>query len=268
MLAVRNTAKFSAAVFEPQPDGKHDWQILLELQNRLERNRHGWRPVHALKQWMRKQAGPRGLLSLALLMGKRSFKRRHGTAGPSLKTLMRNPHGVDLGPMIKSLPDRLPAQQKQIDLAPKPLVDDVDRLKRLLQSESNEEGQLVLIGRRDLRSNNSWMHNSPKLMSGKPRCVLFMNPEDAQRRGILESTNVSVTSRIGTIQTAVTLTDDIMPGVASLPHGFGHDRSGVKLRVAQRHAGVSINDLTDDCRIDELCGNAAFCGVPVQVESA
>ncbi|MFT5303597.1 MAG: anaerobic selenocysteine-containing dehydrogenase, partial [Mariniblastus sp.] len=175
-LAVRNTAKFSAAVFDSPPNGKHDWQILLELQNRLERNRHGWRPVFALKQWLRKRAGPRGLLSLAMLMGKRNFKRRHGTAAPSLKQLKQNPHGVDLGPLTKSLPHRLPAQQKQIDLAPKPLVDDVDRLKRLLQSESNEEGQLVLIGRRDLRSNNSWMHNSPKLISGKPRCVLFMNP--------------------------------------------------------------------------------------------
>ena len=108
LLAVRNTAKFSAAVFEPPPDGKHDWQILLELQNRLERNRHGWRPAFALKQWMRKQAGPRGLLSLAMLMGNRSFKQRHGTAGPSLKKLKQNPHGVDLGPMTKSLPDRLP----------------------------------------------------------------------------------------------------------------------------------------------------------------
>jgi anaerobic selenocysteine-containing dehydrogenase len=268
LLAVRNTAKFSAAVFAPPSDGKHDWQILLELQNRIEKNRHGWRPTFAIKQWMRKKAGPRGLLSLAMLMSKRNFKWRHGTAGPSLKELKQNPHGVDLGPLTKSLPDLLPPQQKQIDLAPKPLVDDVDRLKRQLQSDSNEERELVLIGRRDLRSNNSWMHNSSKLMSGKPRCVLFMNPEDALRRGILESTNVQVTSRIGTIQTAVTLTDTIMPGVVSLPHGFGHHRPGVKLRVAQQNAGVSINDLTDDFRIDELCGNAAFCGVPVQVESA
>ena len=268
-LAVRNTAKFSSAVFAPPPDAKQDWQILLELQNRLEKGRHGWRPGFAFKQWMKKQAGPRGLFSLAMLAGKRSFKRRHGTSAPRFTKLIQNPHGIDLGPLTKSLPGRLfnhlTAQQKQIDLAPKPLVDDVDRLKRAIQSERND-GQLVLIGRRDLRSNNSWMHNSSKLMSGKPRCVLFINPKDAQRLGIPESNNVRVTSRIGTVQTAVTITDNIMPGVVSLPHGFGHHRSGVKLRVAQQYAGISINDLTDDNRIDELCGNAAFCGISVQVE--
>ena len=268
-LAVRNTARFNAAVFDPPADSRHDWQILLQLQNRLERIKHGRRPVFALRQWMRQRLGPGGLLALALRLGKRPFRRKPGAAGTSLKKLRRQPHGIDLGPLRPCLSDRLPDDHKRVDLAPPALVEDVDRLKLLLHpdEESGEDGSLLLIGRRDLRSNNSWMHNSAKLMSGTPRCVLLMHPQDAQRHEILDSQDVRVTSRVGNIRVPVKLTDDIMSGVVSLPHGFGHGREGVRLRVAQQHAGVSINDLTDDRRIDELCGNAAFCGVPVQVEA-
>jgi anaerobic selenocysteine-containing dehydrogenase len=267
-LAVRNTAKYSEAVFKPPSDGRHDWQTLQALQDRLEQIHDGRRPIRAMRRTMRKVLGPSGLLSLAIMLGKRRYRRRHGIVAPSLKQLKRNPHGIDLGPLTPSLHKSLPKQHKRIDLAPGPLVKDVDRLKCLLQSDSSDDGHFLLIGRRDLRSNNSWMHNSAKLVSGKPRCTLFMNPLDAEEHGILDLTTVRVTSRVGTIQTKVTLTDDIMLGVVSLPHGFGHDRPGVRLQIAQQHAGVSINDLTDDNRVDELCGNAAFCGVPVRVEPA
>lgn len=268
MLAVRNTVRFSSAVFDPPQGSQHDWQILLQLQNRLERINHGWRPDIIIRQWMRNRSSPRGLLSLAMLVGKLRYKQRHRTTGPSMKTLLQSPQGIDLGPLTSCLPDRLPAEQKQVDLAPPALVQDVTRLKKTFYSseEEVEENLLVLIGRRDLRSNNSWMHNSSKLMSGKPRCVLFMHPDDAQRFGVSETSNVRVTTRVGSICTPVKLTNDMMPGVVSLPHGFGHDRKGVQLEVARKHAGASINDITDDHRIDELCGNAAFCGIPVEVE--
>ncbi|MBT8493385.1 MAG: molybdopterin oxidoreductase family protein, partial [Deltaproteobacteria bacterium] len=128
--------------------------------------------------------------------------------------------------------------------------------------------QLLLIGRRHLRSNNSWMHNNLRLVKGKPRCTLFIHPDDARTRDISDGQRVVVESRVGRVEVAVEITDDIMRGVVSLPHGFGHDRDGVRLRVARAHAGVSANDVTDDLFIDELTGNAAFNGVPVRLIAA
>jgi anaerobic selenocysteine-containing dehydrogenase len=127
---------------------------------------------------------------------------------------------------------------------------------------------LKLIGRRDVRSNNSWMHNSERLVSGKTRCVLWMHPQDAQLRGLSMHQAVAVQSRVGSITVPLHITPDIRPGVVSLPHGWGHDRAGIQLRVAQAHAGASINDLTDDRLIDTISGNAAFSAVPVEVRAA
>ncbi len=264
ILAVRNTARYAPAVFDPPPDSNHDWEILHELNGRLHRLRHGRRFSFSIRQWLRYRFGPRGLLALAFQLGKRNFKRRYGRSGMSLKELIRNPHGIDLGPLQPCLPGRLPKQQKHVDLAPSVLVKDVARLHAQIKGQKSTK-DFLLIGRRDLRSNNSWMHNSSKLMSGKGRCFLFMNPTDADRMEIHDLQRVRITSNVGSVETSVKLTDEIMPGVASLPHGFGHHRPGIKLRVAQQNAGVSINDLTDDNRIDELCGNAAFCGEPVDV---
>ena len=123
------------------------------------------------------------------------------------------------------------------------------------------------IGRRDLRSNNSWMHNSYRLVKGRNHCTLLMHPNDAARLGIGDGTRVRVRSRAGLVAVDAELTEDVMPGVVSLPHGWGHDRPGVRLAVASAHAGASINDLTDELAIDALSGNAAFSGVAVAVES-
>jgi anaerobic selenocysteine-containing dehydrogenase len=127
---------------------------------------------------------------------------------------------------------------------------------------------LTLIGRRELRSNNSWMHNAERLMKGADRCTLLMNPKDAATRAIVAGESVRVTSRAGAVRVAVEITDTIRPGVVSLPHGFGHDREGVRLKVARAHAGVSFNDLADEGRTDALCGTAAFSGTPVEVTPA
>jgi anaerobic selenocysteine-containing dehydrogenase len=154
-------------------------------------------------------------------------------------------------------------------LAPPPLLGDIDRLNALLAPKhAPAPDELLLIGRRDLRTNNSWMHNSRRMVKGPPRCTLMMNPQDAARRGMTNGSLARVESRIGRVEIQVEVTDDLMPGVVSIPHGWGHHRPGIQLSVAREHAGVSVNDLTDETAIDTLCGNAALNGVPVSVQPA
>ena len=189
--------------------------------------------------------------------------KRFGPKGElTLDVLRESPHGVDLGPLMPSLPERLP--EGRIQLAPALLVND---LARLQETESRERS-LVLIGRRHVRSNNSWMHNVPHLMKGRDRCTLMMHPDDAQRLDLEGERKVEVRSRVGAIEVPLEITDELMPGVVSLPHGFGHGRRGVKLRVAREHAGESVNDLTDQGSFDALTGNAVLNGVPVEVRAA
>ena len=140
----------------------------------------------------------------------------------------------------------------------------VEDLKRL-QHAPEPNGEFLLIGRRHLRSNNSWMHNSHRLVKGPRRCTLFLHPNDARKIGLKEGDRASVKSRVGEVEIPVELTEEIMEGVVSIPHGWGHNRQGIQMQVAEQHAGVSINDLTDEAFIDELSGNAAVNGVPVEV---
>lgn len=130
---------------------------------------------------------------------------------------------------------------------------------------SAANGTLLLIGRRQLRSNNSWMHNSERLVRGKARCTLLVHPDDARQYGITSGQMVRVISRVGEIIAPAEVSDEVMPGVVSLPHGWGHDRPGVQLDVARRYPGVSINDITDEQLVDEVSGNAALSGVPVRL---
>jgi anaerobic selenocysteine-containing dehydrogenase len=146
------------------------------------------------------------------------------------------------------------------------MLDDLQRLEQSLWQHTRPE--LVLIGRRHLRSNNSWLHNSPRLIKGPPRCTLQMNPRDATARGLTPGCLVQVKSNVGAVEVSLEITDALMEGVVSMPHGFGHARAGTKLRVANVHAGASINDVTDDARVDLLSGNASFSGVPVSVRRA
>ncbi len=268
-LAVRNTAKYSPPLFEPPPDTLHDWQILLELMQRLDVQRHGTRVGSRVKYHALKRLGPEGVLDMGLRMGPYGARYHPLKKGLSLEVLRREVHGVDLGPLKPSLPGRLATRDKRLQLAPAPFVEDVRRLREAFsESTVPREGELLLIGRRHLRDNNSWMHNVPKLVSGKPRCTLLMHPEDARARGLEEGSLAVVTSRVGEVKVPVSVTDEVMRGVVSLPHGYGHTRQGVKLGVASAHAGVSLNDLTDDQAVDVLSGNAAFSGVPVRVVQA
>jgi anaerobic selenocysteine-containing dehydrogenase len=158
-------------------------------------------------------------------------------------------------------------ERHRLQLAPELLVQDLGRVAReLLEPGSDQNGDgLRLIGRRQLRSNNSWMHNSHRLVKGPERCTLLMHPDDARARGLTAGQTVRVRSRVGSVPIRLEVTETITPGVVSIPHGWGHGRPGVQLRVAREHAGVSINDLTDDQAVDPLLGTAAFSGVPVEV---
>lgn len=186
--------------------------------------------------------------------------------GLSLGKLAAMPHGADLGALQPRLPDALKTVSGKIELAPEPIARDLDRLVATL--DRRPDGQLVLIGRRHLRSNNSWMHNLPPLVKGKERCTLLMHPDDAFRLGLDDGGRAEVASRVGSVVATVEVTSDIRPGVVSLPHGWGHDLAGTDLTVAAEHAGVNSNLLTDNEVIDPLSGNAVLNGIPVTVRVA
>ena len=171
--------------------------------------------------------------------------------------------------MRPSLLAKLQRRQRRINLLPPAIARELRELPALLTTTPAEPGSaLKLIGRREVRSNNSWMHNSERLVSGKQRCTLLMHPTDALLRGLHDGDLVSVSSRVGAVQVPLQLSEDLRPGVVSLPHGWGHGRDGVQLRVAQAHAGASINDLTDDRLTERIAANAAFSAVPVWVQRA
>ncbi|HEX5832969.1 MAG TPA: molybdopterin-dependent oxidoreductase [Pyrinomonadaceae bacterium] len=277
LLAVRNTAKFSPPLLAPAGDARHDWEILSELQTRMERN--GGSRNAGGRKWLRRMFGPERILDLALRFGPHGARLNPFSAGLSLRKVREAAHGIDLGPLSSCLPGRLRTPDKCIELAPEIFVKDVERVrewerKRFDYAAANgsapqRNGELLLIGRRQLRGNNSWMHNSERLVKGnpaKPPCSILMHPADAAQRHLTSGQNVVVRSRVGEIELPLEITDEMMPGVVSIPHGWGHDRSGNHLAVAQQHAGASINDLTDHLTVDTLCGTAAFNGTPVTVE--
>jgi anaerobic selenocysteine-containing dehydrogenase len=249
-LAVRNTAKYSEPLFEKDDNQRHDWEIFEELRNRLA----------ATADLPR---NPAEKIALAMQYG------LYGKDGLTLQKLKDNPHGEDLGALKPCLKDKILTENQEINLTPILITNDLARVKenfvRLCEHTINTPFDLLLIGRRHLRSNNSWMHNSERLVKGKDRCTLMINPETALQQGVNNHDKVMIQSRVGTIEINVEITADIMPNVVSIPHGFGHQRSGVQLDIAVAHAGVSLNDLTDNLLIDQLTGNAAFSGVPVRI---
>jgi anaerobic selenocysteine-containing dehydrogenase len=265
LLAVRNTAKFSPPLFAAAPGALHDWEIFLGLRERLERGL-----AARVKAATLRRLGPEGMLDLALRTGPRGAGFVPFRRGLTLKRLRRHPHGIDFGPLEPRLPERLMTNDRRIHAAPEPFVRDVERLRARLASGVGSAAagfDLLLIGRRQLRSNNSWMHNYERLVRGKDRCTLMIHPTDAAARGIETGARVRLGSRTGSVEVAAEVTDALMPGVVSLPHGWGHARAGVRLSVAREHAGASVNDVTDELLVDALSGNAALNGVPVAVKA-
>ena len=158
-------------------------------------------------------------------------------------------------------------KDKKIELAHPLFIKDLERLDKTLSAKAEGTYPFYLIGRRHLRSNNSWMHNSQRLTKGKNRCTLLIHPNDAITLNIKNDEKVKVTSNVGCVCLSVEITTEMMPKVVSIPHGWGHHRKGIKLSIAQQHAGVSLNDLTDSKRLDSLTGNADFSGTRVKIES-
>ena len=254
LLAVRDTARFTPAVFEKEADQRHDWQIFREITLRTTARLERKAPLKkSLVQRARLTASPTFLISQLL---------RRGSSGVTLKKLRTRPQGIDLGPLRGGqLPARLPSKGKRVDLAPDLVVRDVARLAAV---EAPADDGLLLIGRRHQRDCNSWMHNSERLTRGRPRHQLLMNPADLADRDIADGSRVRVTSRVGSVEVDVAASDDLMPGVVSLPHGYGHARDGVRMERSREVPGVSVNDLTDPELLD-VSGNAALNGVPVAV---
>jgi anaerobic selenocysteine-containing dehydrogenase len=257
--AVRNTARFNEAVFDKPADALHDWEIFTELGNRVALLLGGEpQPFNA----------PAQIIDAGLKFGP------YAGQGMSLEKLRQHPSGIDLGPLQPQFPARLHTRDKVIHCdTPQPLAD-LARLRNAFPSHvapvagPEHTRPLQLIGRRHIRSNNSWMHNYRRLVKGKGRCTLLMHPEDLRQRHIETGSEVSVRSRVGALRVVVEASEDMMPGVVSLPHGFGHDREGIRMAIAQRHAGVSCNDITDELELDALSGNAAVNGVLVEVSPA
>jgi anaerobic selenocysteine-containing dehydrogenase len=252
VLAIRNTAKYSPPLFEKAEGAKYDWEIFQEL-------------AHCFKGEVGefKPEPPETALDMGLQFGRYKI---------SLQQLIDHPHGLDFGALTPCFPERLFTQDKKINLAPHLLIQDMERVKKYWADFNEQAIEVVpqkypftLIGRRHLRDNNSWMHNSERLVKGRNRCTLLIHPDDAKALNIDNQQLVKVTSRVGTVQLPAEWSDSMMQGVVCMPHGYGHGRANVKLDVAKRHAGVSVNDLTDELVLDDLTGNAAFSNVRVNI---
>lgn len=249
-LAVRNVTRFNEAVLAKPEGALHDWEIFIGLAKAF--------AAHTGAE-LKPTMTPEQMIDLGLRFGPYGDGSAHQL---SLTALREHPHGLDLGPLKANLAARLKTASKTIEAAPALLLAD---LQRFAASPAGNPEQLLLIGRRHVRSNNSWMHNYQRLVKGKPRHQLLMHPDDLLARGLTDGQRVSVRSRVGSIEVEVASSSAMMPGVVSLPHGWGHARQGVQLTIARAQPGASANDLTDERRLDALSGNAVLNGVPVEV---
>jgi anaerobic selenocysteine-containing dehydrogenase len=291
-FAVRNVANWSEPVL-PLPEGQPDeWEVLARLAliaqglgdaadpaivddlvigslvNSAIADEHGplyGRDADEVLSALAPRTGPARIIDFYVRSGPYGDHFGAHPSGLTLDSLIDAPHGVDLGPLQPRLPDGLRTPTGMIDIAPQPIVDDLPRMHAAL---GRSDDGFLLIGRRDLRSNNSWMHNVEVLVKGKPRCVLHVHPDDASSMGLVDGGRAKVTSRVGTVVVPIEVTDGIRPGVVSLPHGWGHDLPGAELDVAARHAGVNSNLLTDDLAVDALSGTAVLNGIPVELAPA
>jgi anaerobic selenocysteine-containing dehydrogenase len=254
-FSVRNVAKFTEAVIPRQASERHDWEIITELASRM----FVPRPLRRFAMFAGRRLRPERIVDALLRVGPHRL---------TLATLRRFPHGMDLGPLEPGrFRTRIATPDRMADVAP----DDLLREARAqLPGEADRETPdgVVLIGRRQLRDNNSWMHNSDRLMKGRPRCTLLVHPIDAASRHLANGDLARVGTEVGTIVVPVEITDAMLPGVISLPHGWGHDRDETRLRVAREHAGASINDVTSSLHLDTLSGTAAFNGAAVTLRPA
>lgn len=292
-FAIRNVANYSPAVLaldEGQPD---EWEILAKLgliaqgfgpdvepavaddamieglvQQSVADPRspiHG-RSADEIMAALGERRGPARLLDFMIQTGPYGAAFGGDPDGASLALLEAHPHGVDFGALEPRLPDALRTTTGRIEMAPPAIMADIERLRDSIHRAASSD--FLLVGRRHLKSNNSWMHNIPVLMKGDHRCTLQMHPDDAHRVGVRDGSPARVASRVGEVTAPVEVTTDIRPGVVSLPHGWGHDAPGTRLRVAAERAGVNSNVLADHLALDPLSGTSVLNGIPVTVRPA
>ncbi len=283
-LAIRNVANYSPPLVELGDDEVPEWRTLLRLAAVLQ----GLGPdadidaidemvVRGMVQKAVARSGSRfeghdADEVMKLLSARRGpervldFMLRTGPYGLTLDELEAHPHGIDLGPLEPRVPEVLRTPSGMIELAPRACVEDVARLAGAL--DRRVDGALLLVGRRDLRSNNSWMHNVHVLVKGKPRCTVHVHPDDAARLGVASGTKVRVKSDAGEIVLPAEVTDAVRQGVVSIPHGWGHRAPGTRIATASKYAGANTNLLTRRDLVDPLSGNAVLNGVPVEVTPA
>jgi anaerobic selenocysteine-containing dehydrogenase len=281
MWAVRSAGNFSAPVF-PRHDRPHEWEILTRLGAFCAGMRNADVDVNAIDDGFFSalcaakgvdpggvlprydQRGPERLLDLQIRTG--PFGDRYGERpdGLTLDAFKARPDGIDMGPLVPRLDEVLATPSGKIELAPSYITADAARLAERLERDDG----LVLVSRRHLRSNNSWLHNAEPLVRGRERCTLLIHPDDARRAGLTAGRRARVTSAAGTVEVPIEISDEMMPGVVSLPHGWGHDRPGIRLRVATAHAGVNSNLLAPPELYDPISNNAVVNGIPVSVAPA
>ncbi len=292
-LAIRNVANYSPPVFELGPGEMPEWQIMLRLaaivsglgahtdldtfddlvaselvQKSVTRSgsKVEGRDPDELLAALAPRRGPERLLDFMLRNGPYGDGFGTDDNGLSLQQLLDHPHGIDLGPLQPRIPECLRTPSGMIELAPELIVADTERLRASLTALRN--GSFMLVGRRDLRSNNSWMHNVDVLVKGKERCTVHVHPDDASQNGIVDGAAVIVASDSGRVELPAEVTDAIMRGVVSIPHGWGHDATGAQMQVAAKRPGVNSNVLAGTDRFDPLSGNAVLNGIPVTLTPA
>ena len=293
-FSIRNVANFSESVFEREADQPDEWEILAKLGgiaqgagadvdpavideylfgsllNNLLQDKSS--PINGRNEdeirslvESTKQTGPERILDVLLRSGPYGDAFGANPQGITLQTLRDHPHGVDFGALEPRIPEVLRTPSGKVELVPAELVADLSRLENAMHDVDLDE--MLLVGRRHLRSNNSWMHNVSVLVKGKPRCTLQMHPDDAHRAGIVDGGRARITSRVGSVDAVVEVTQDIRPRVVSLPHGWGHGVRGTQMNVAAQRPGVNSNVLTDHDQMDPLSGTSVLNGIPVKVEA-
>lgn len=279
LFAIHSIANYSAPVFDPG-DRPHEWEILIRLTGLCTGTPAEDVDVAAIDDGffdylaftrgldgaqirkLYEHGGPERMLDLTLRTGPFGDQYGEKPGGLTLDMLKANPNGIDFGPMVPQLPDLLATSGKKIRLAPQYLLDDLPRLAARMQRPAEP---LVLVSRRHLRSNNTWLHNVPALMKGKDRCTLLIHPDDAARCGVADSDIVTVKSEAGEITVPVEVTDSIKPGVVSMPHGWGHGKPGTRMSVANSAPGANTNVLSPPTFIDQPSGNGVLNGIPVTI---
>lgn len=279
LFAIHSIANYSAPVFDPG-DRPHEWEILIRLTGLCTGTPaedvdvaaidDGFFDYLAFTQGLdgaeiRKlygHGGPERMLDLTLRTGPFGDQYGKNPGGLTLDMLKAHPNGIDFGPMVPQLPDILGTADKKVRLAPQYLLDDLPRLAARMQRPAEP---LVLVSRRHLRSNNTWLHNVPALMKGKDRCTLLIHPDDATRCGVTDNDIVTVKSEAGEIKVPVEVTESIKPGVVSMPHGWGHGKPGTRMSVANSSPGANTNVLSPPTFVDEPSGNGVLNGIPVTI---